>query len=144
VDGIVVPLAALLAFIFCALSLLHLYWALGFRGGRLPVLPERDGAPLFQPGPAATLAVAVLLFVAALLVTQRAGLGRALLPASLVVPGCWGVSVALVARAIGEFNYVGFFKRVRNAEFARLDTKYFSPLALFLGLGAGLIAAGGW
>lgn len=133
-------LAALLALVFCLLSLFHIGWALGFRVGSFQALPERDGKLVFQPGPLATLAVAALLFLAALLVTQRAGLGRALLPAVLVGPGTWAVSAALVARAIGEFRYVGFFKRVRDTAFARMDTKLYSPLALLLGIGAGVVA----
>ena len=136
-------LATALAVIFCALSLLHIGWALGLRGGNVQVLPERDGAPLFQPGPLPTLVVAAVLFLAALIVTQRAGLGRELLPAALVGPGCWGVSIVLVLRAVGEFRYVGFFKRVRDTAFARMDTRYYSPLALLLGVAAGLVARWG-
>lgn len=133
-------LALVLAAVFCALSLLHIGWALGFRVGNVPVLPERDGAPLFQPGPMSTLLVAALLFLAALMVTQRAGLGREWIPAGLVGPGCWGVSVVLVLRALGEFRYVGFFKRVRDTAFARMDTRLYSPIALLLGVGAGFVA----
>lgn len=132
--------AIALAASFGVLSLLHVGWALGWRGGHVQVLPERDGAPLFRPGPLSTLAVAAALFLAALIVTQRAGLGRELLPPALVAPGCWGVSVALVLRAIGEFRYVGFFKRVRDTAFARMDTLLYSPLALLLGAGAGYVA----
>ena len=139
-DGGVVIVAGTLAIAFCVLSLLHIGWALGVRGGKVQVLPERGGAPLFQPGPLSTLAVAAVLFLAALIVTQRAGLGRELLPAALVEWGCWGVSVALVLRAIGEFRYVGFFKRVRDTAFARMDTLLYSPLALLLGAGAGYVA----
>jgi len=138
-------LAVGLALVFCVLSLLHVGWVLGFRIGGAEAIPERpDGEPLFRPGPLATLTVAMLLFVAALLVTQRVGLGRALIPAALVVPGCWTLAAAFVLRAIGEFRYVGFFKRVRGTAFARLDTRYFTPLAFALGLGAGIVALGGW
>lgn len=142
-DAGVVIVAGTLAIAFCVLSLLHVGWALGWRGGHVQVLPERDGAPLFRPGPLSTLAVAAVLFLAALIVTQRAGLGRELLPAALVRPGCWAVSIALVFRAVGEFRYVGFFKRVRDTAFARMDTRYYSPLALLLGVGVGLVAVYG-
>ena len=137
-------IATALAASFCVLSILHIAWALGVQGGKVQVLPERDGAPLFQPRPLSTLAVAAVLLLAALIVTQRAGLGRELLPAALVNWGCWGVSLTLVLRAIGEFRYVGFFKRVRHTAFARMDTRYYSPLALALGIGAGIVANGGW
>lgn len=136
----VAGVAVLVAVVFAVLSLLHVAWAVGLRVGSARAIPERDGVPLFEPGPFATLAVAALLLLAALVVTQRAGLGRTLLPAPLVGPGCWAVSVALVARAVGEFRFVGFFKRVRDTEFARMDSRYYSPLAFLLGVGAGLVA----
>jgi len=142
--GIVI-LARLLALIFCAVSLFHIAWALGIRIGGAHALPERpDGSLALQPGPASALAVAGLLFLAALLVTQRVGLGRELLPAALVSPGCWVLSAAFILRAIGEFRYVGFFKRVRGTAFARMDTRYYSPLALLLGVGTAILASGGW
>ena len=53
--------AAVEAGLLGALSLLHIYWALGGRGGSIEALPSRDGQPLFQPGPLLTLAVAALL-----------------------------------------------------------------------------------
>lgn len=139
-NGVTV-VAFALAVVFCVLSLLHIGWALGLRGGQVQVVPERpDGQPVFRPGPFATLAVAGLLFLAALFVTQRAGLGREWIPAALVGPGCWGVSAALVLRAIGEFRYAGVFKRVRGTAFARMDNRLYTPLALLLGLGAGFVA----
>ena len=33
-----------------------------------------------------------------------------------------GFAVVFLARAVGDFRYVGFFKRVRGTRFARLDT----------------------
>ena len=134
-------LAIGMAVVFCVLSLLHVTWAVGIPVGHAAAIPEReDGAPTFRPGPASTFAVAGLLFVAALLVTQRVGLGRGLIPAALVVPGCWVLAAAFVLRAVGEFRYVGFFKRVRGTAFARMDTRYYSPLALLLGIGAAVVA----
>jgi len=134
-------LAIGMAVVFCVLSLLHVTWAVGIPVGHAAAIPEReDGAPTFRPGPASTFAVAGLLFIAALLVTQRVGLGRGWIPAALVGPGCWALAAAFVLRAVGEFRYVGFFKRVRTTAFARMDTRYYSPLALLLGLGAGLVA----
>ncbi|HEX4406183.1 MAG TPA: DUF3995 domain-containing protein, partial [Polyangia bacterium] len=69
----------------------------------------------------------------------RVGLG----PSALGRCGAWGVAVALVARAVGDFNYIGFFKRRRATRFASLDSRLYTPLALALGLGAAVIAACG-
>jgi hypothetical protein len=43
------------------------------------------------------------------------------------------VLVAVFAiRALGDFKYVGFFKKVKNTDFAINDTKYFTPLCAFV------------
>jgi hypothetical protein len=52
---------------------------------------------------------------------------------------CDALALGLLARAIGEFKYVGFFKRVRDSKFARLDTLLYSPLCLLLAVGVALV-----
>ena len=44
------------------------------------------------------------------------------------------LSTIFILRAIGEFNAVGFFKKIKDTEFAIYGTKYFSPLCLILGV----------
>ncbi len=136
-------LAYVVAAIFGALGALHILWALGVRTGSGAVLPERDGVPLMTPGPFVTLVVAALLLTAGLLVLTRVGLGPARLSASLSTTGVWGVAVVMIARAVGDFRYVGFFKRVRGTRFAAWDTRVYSPLTLALGLACGAIAYAG-
>jgi hypothetical protein len=46
----------------------------------------------------------------------------------------------LLARAVGDFRYVGFFKRVRDSRFATLDTRVYSPLCFVLAAGVAFIA----
>jgi hypothetical protein len=41
---------------------------------------------------------------------------------------------------VGEFKYVGFFKRVRGTRFATLDTLVYSPLCLLLAAGVAWVA----
>jgi Protein of unknown function (DUF3995) len=133
-------LAWLVAGVLSGISMLHVYWGCGGRLGAGDVIPELEEQPLFRPGAAGTLVVAGLLACAAALVLAQAGVGPALVPPVISRCGTWAVAAALTARAIGEFNYVGFFKRQRGTRFARLDTVFFSPLALGLGIGAALIA----
>ena len=64
--------------------------------------------------------------------------------AAAAVVGSWYVSTTRLGhalRAIGDFRYVGFFKRVRDSSFARLDTLAYSPLcaglAVLIGISAG-------
>jgi hypothetical protein len=141
--SLLVPIALLVSATFACLSGLHVYWACGGRQGIKAAIPELDGRPLFRPGIAGTLMVALLLAVAGMLVLERAAVGPGIVPPTISLWGTWAVATALVGRAVGEFNYVGLFKRTRATAFARLDTRLYSPLALALGLGAGIVAWGG-
>ncbi|EGD05771.1 hypothetical protein B1M_04736, partial [Burkholderia sp. TJI49] len=54
-------------------------------------------------------------------------------------PGAIGFAIAVLAlifavRAVGDFRYVGFFKRIRGSRFARMDTLCYSPLCAALAL----------
>jgi hypothetical protein len=139
-----IPLACTLATAFTGLAAIHVYWAAGGPRGAADAVPEMEGGrPLFRPGPAVTMVVAGLLALAGATMLVRVGLGTTFAPRVLGQYGPWGVAVALLARAIGDFNYVGFFKRRRATRFASLDTRLYSPLALALGVGAAVIAACG-
>lgn len=52
----------------------------------------------------------------------------------------YALAVGLLARAVGEFKYLGFFKRVRGTKFATLDTLVYSPLCLLLAVGVAVVA----
>ncbi|MCA9504497.1 MAG: DUF3995 domain-containing protein [Myxococcales bacterium] len=121
-------LAVILASIFALLALVHFYWATGRAHDLGGAVPTRDGKPLFEPGPIATAAVGCALAAAAATVALRGGLWTPGLPPWVARVGIWALAVLFALRAIGEFRYVGFFKRVRDTRFARLDTLVFSPL----------------
>jgi hypothetical protein len=53
----------------------------------------------------------------------------------------WLLAAVFALRAIGDFRYVGFFKRVRNTGFARLDTRAYSPLCAGLAVLIGITAS---
>jgi hypothetical protein len=52
--------------------------------------------------------------------------------AKFTQPGLWLVAGTFLLRAIGDFHYVGFFKRQRESRFAKLDTLVYSPICLLL------------
>jgi hypothetical protein len=137
------------AALLTALSGLHLYWAAGGRAGAEVVVPREPGFTL-RPTRGATLAVAVALAVAALIMIGQAGWvqgvgsgGRAewLRPALRLA--ALGMALVFAARAIGDFRYLGFFKRRRNSRFARWDTRLYSPLCTLLAVLALLAALPG-
>jgi hypothetical protein len=48
--------------------------------------------------------------------------------------GSWFIPVVFLLRAVGEFRYVGFFKKIKNTSFAKMDSQYYSPLCLAVGV----------
>lgn len=125
-------LALLVSGIMLVVSAWHMYWAAGGQYGLQSAAPKIEGRDN-EVIPKFVIFIVALLFFA-----------LALLPWGLRHAPAWisgkehyaGFMIALlfVIRAVGDFRYVGFFKRVYNSEFAAMDTRYFSPLILFLGI----------
>lgn len=128
------------ALIFLSISLLHVYWAFGSSRNGGAVIPTHNGQPIFTPSPGITLLVALLLLISALLVLGTLGYWRFGLPLGFFKVGTWGVATVLLLRTIGDFRFVGFFKRVRDTAFARNDTLYYSPLCLCLAVSCAAVS----
>ncbi len=129
--------------ILLVLAGIHIYWAAGGKAGKGAAVPIKNGRPVLMPGPMITLLVAVGLFAIAALLAAR--IGWLTLPGfpyqrDLVQIAVWLIAAVFALRAIGDFRYVGFFKRVRDSRFARLDTFAYSPLCACLALLIGISA----
>lgn len=133
-------LAWLLSAAFAALGLWHFYMAAFGTGGNGGAVPSKDGKPLFVPSTRSTVAVGVVLVLFALLVAATGGLLSIGLPARLLSWLCYALALGLFARAVGDFKYVGFFKKVRDSRFATMDTMLYSPLCLLLSAGVAAVA----
>ena len=137
-------LSILGALVLGGIGMAHVAWAFGRRSSSGAVIPTRpDGTPVLAPGRGITIVVAALLFLAAFLLLQRGGIGVALLPKSIRMIGAAGVAAVLLLRGIGDFRYVGLFKRERDTPFGRMDSRYYTPLVLALSLLAGFVALRG-
>jgi len=124
-----------LFFIFLAISGLHFYWGFGGKWGNQGVVPTKvDGAPVFIPGTISTFIVAIGLLCFAIFYLIKYGFIKISLPAWTDQFGFWIIISIFILRAIGDFNYVGFFKKHKSSKFAINDTKYYSPLCLLIGL----------
>ncbi len=134
-----VALASVLCLVFVTLALWHLRMALWPTSDASSAVPSVGGKPLFVPSPWATGLVGVVLLLFACLVGATAGLVEIGIPVRVLSWLCDALALGLLARAIGEFKYVGFFKRVRDSKFARLDTLLYSPLCLLLAVGVALV-----
>ena len=74
----------------------------------------------------------VALLLAAALSLEYIGVFSLPLPPWLTSLGMWMLGAVFLLRAVGDFRYVGFFKRHTDTRFARLDTLFYSPLCLLL------------
>jgi hypothetical protein len=135
-----IVLGLIVTITFVALALWHFGMALSPVGSMSGAVPSESGKPLFAPSAGATLAVGVVLLVFSALVAATSGLIDVGLPARVLSWSSYVLALGLAARAVGEFRYVGFFKRVRGSRFARLDTLLYSPLCLLLAVGVALVA----
>lgn len=124
----------LLCLILLALASIHFYWAAGGRIALAGSVPSDGDEPLFTPGPLATAVVGCALVVAASIAALRGELFLAGAPDWLPMLGTWVLAFVFAGRALGDFRYFGFFKRVRGTLFARRDSRIYSPLCAAISL----------
>ncbi len=118
--------------IFLIISGFHFYWALGGKFGSKAVIPEMKGKLAFQPPILATIMVALAMLVGAWLSwTPKLNAGNFIL-----IYGNLAIGIVMLIRAVGDFKYVGFFKKIKGTIFAQNDTRYYSPLCLLISLNA--------
>jgi hypothetical protein len=119
-------LQSLNTFIFIGISGIHFYWALGGKLGIKAVIPEIEGKSAFSPPLLATIVVALSMLIGAWLSWKPTPTHYT----AILVYGNLVIGIIFLLRAIGDFRYVGFTKKVKGSLFAQYDTKYYSPLCL--------------
>lgn len=128
-------LSIVVSFIFLSLGVIHFYWAFGGEWAMKEAVPtkEENENSGFKPPAFATLFVGLTLVISACLYFIKANLIAVDLPkwTNFIL---WILPTLFLLRAIGEFNYVGFFKKVKNTGFAKWDSKLYSPLCLIISL----------
>ena len=125
-------LAIFVSITFTFLAMLHFYWAIfGIKNPETLVPAIGSDQRVKTPGKLAAAFVGVVL------------LGFALVFLNKVIiywDFPWlryvsiGIGVIFIIRALGDFKYVGFFKTSKNSKFSALDTRYYSPLCLLMGI----------
>ena len=118
-------------------AMLHFYWAFGGTFGLASAGPTMEGGVEFKPSALLTFVVACVitgLSVIALCLGPLIDIGELMGSGNLPYLG-YLISGVFILRAIGDGRYIGMLKKVYNSRFAMLDTRYFSPLILFIGIG---------
>ena len=123
----------ILIIIFSFLSFLHFYWGFGGKKWLNEVTPKKaNGEELFVVKPLHSLIVGIGLLLVGLFVNFRIGYIGAYYP-NLSKYGMIFLGTIFMLRALGDFKYVGFFKKIKNSDFAIRDSKIYSPLCLVIG-----------
>ena len=131
-------LSLILTILFAGIAGIHFYWALGGKKWANLVIPTRSDSPqipLFKPRMGETIVVAsgFLVFIWTIGMKAR-WFALVWLSEIQLTYAIFGIALIFFARAIGEFKYVGFFKTNRNTPFGQMDTRYYSPLCLFIAI----------
>ena len=125
-----------LTIVFFVLGGIHLYWALGGQWGfehSLPTEGER-GERVLKPRKIDTVMVGIGLLAFGVVYLGKSGSIDLSQYEFILYYIRWAVPIIFILRAIGEFKYVGFFKKIKHTKFGRVDTKLFSPLCLAIGI----------
>ncbi len=125
----------LLSAIFLLLSAIHVYWGLGGKWGvDISVPTKENNEKVMNPTSLHCFVVAIGLFTFAFFTLIKIQLISFNLPSLIQNYGFRVISGIFLLRAIGEFKYVGFFKKIKLTPFGLLDTRYYSPLCLAIGI----------
>ena len=123
----------ILGSIFLLLGLIHFYWAAGGKWAIDTAIPTGvDGRKMLNPSTLATVLVGLILVFLSIFYFQNYIEIRHLAILNRVLP--WLIPTLFGIRALGDFKYVGFFKTIKNTPFAKMDTRYFSPLCVLISL----------
>ena len=113
------------------LALIHFYWAFGGKFGFDKALPtDVEGNRLLNPSKFMTFVVGLILLGFSY-VAYKLYIGD---ESPIIVYVGYGLSILFFLRAIGDFNLVGLFKKVKNTGFSKYDTWVYIPLCLFLSI----------
>lgn len=125
--------------LFLVIALLHFYWALGGKWGVEGAIPEQFRTSYFRKEnhfkvQLSTIIVAMGLCVFASIIGTHYLIDEGRVEAGYTTYISWGIAAIFIIRAIGDFNYVGMFKKYTDDKFYRNDTRIYVPLCLFIGI----------
>ncbi len=115
--------------------MIHFNWVIGGEFGFKESLPtDENGKKVLNPKKIDSAIVGIGLTTFGLFYILKSGLIEFNIPEWMIKYGSWIIPIIFLLRAVGEFKYVGFFKSVKKTDFGKLDSKFFSPLSLIIGI----------
>ncbi len=128
-------LSVLLFLLLIILSLIHFNWFIGGKFGLKASLPTNEnGEKVLKPTKMDSAIVGAGLLLFSLFYLSKIDLVGFQFPTWITTLGNIIIPLIFILRAIGDFKYVGFFKKIKTTYFAKMDSKLFSPLCLTIGM----------
>jgi len=116
-------------------AFVHIYWGLGGQLGLDHTIPvDQQGKKVFEFSRIASLAIAGGLIAISVLFLVKIGFISLGLPSWLVFYSLLAFSGIFIMRALGDFKYIGFTKKIKDTQYGHLDTKIYSPIFLIIGI----------
>ena len=126
--------------IFIMLSFVHIYWTMIGRQDLNAVLPTNAEGEQPKPTVVGNFVIAAILGIFAFVTIGNLNIYDAFVNHNIIKYATIAIGVLFLLRAIGNFSTVGFFKKQNGTVFAVKDTRYYSPLCIFLGTSSIAIA----
>ena len=125
-------------FILLLMAVAHFYWAMGGNLGLDSAIPTKDGKKVINPGKVLTYIVGFIILGFAYLLFKLKFHDDITQLNTLIYAG-YIVSVLFFIRFIGDFHLVGIFKTNKDTKFAYYDSRYFTPLCIYLSFAFGYL-----
>jgi len=118
------------------IAAIHAYWTVGGKRWLTAAIPVEDGRPAFLPTPAATFTISFGALLAAMVIPGSAGMYTDPQPEALYQWTPWVLAVIFGLRAMGDFRYMGLFRRIGQSRFATWDANFYTPFSIIMCLAA--------
>jgi len=122
-----------LIIVFFALALIHIYWAFGGIYGLKSSIPSNNNGPVFEIKFAGTMFIAIIFITGLMAIIFDTNSFQILYIQKYLYHL---IFIVFTARVIGDFKYVGLFKKYRHTAFAKYDNVIYSPLCLSISISA--------
>lgn len=122
--------------VLIALTAFHFFWLFGGKTGLKFAFPQnsKNKKKLYKPGNITLIFTVAVLAMMTWICLAQTGSFNSILDSEYIKWGNRGTAIIFVARAIGNFRYVGFSKTFKEGQFAQLDTYVYSPLCVIVAL----------
>lgn len=125
--------------LFLILCGAHFYWTAGGKRGLHVTVPSIDNKFIFTPPAVVTFVIGFAFLLGAFVFLGRMGIISPLNPKPVYQWFPWFYAVIFLARAVGDFRFVGIFKKLKSTTFAYLDSILYIPVSLVLALCCSII-----